>query len=136
MRIDDELQSAIDDAVKEAVKSTKEKENPFNTTNKSPLDIIFECGRHGLEPMQAIRILRGHIPHYLLEETAEAIANPDSPEMQSYNDGIASGEAEMTAVLRSNAIDGKKDAYKSMNTEECKRVINDVIRKNFGIGEN
>lgn len=136
MKIDEELQAAIDESVAAAVKSTKEKENPFDTTNKSPLDILFECGRHGLDPMQAIRILRGKIPPYLLEETAEAISNPDSPEMQSYNDGIASGEAEMTAVLRSNAIDGKKDAYKSMNTEERKRGINDVIRKNFGIGEN
>jgi len=135
MKIDDELLSVIDDAVKEAVKSKKEQENPFDLTNKTPLDILYECGRHNLPPMHAIRLLRGNVSENCLQETAQAIDDPDSPEMQSYADGVAMGEAEMSASLRQSTFDSKKDAYKSMNAEERKRVINEAISRNFGIGE-
>lgn len=116
-------------------KEPKESKPIFDVASMSTLEVMYECGRLGFPPMHAIRLLRGTVSDNCLTETAIAIEIPDSPEMQSYYDGAAMGETELGSTLRKNAIDGKKDAYKSMNTEERKRGINDVIRKNFGIGE-
>ena len=117
-------------------KEPKESKPVFDVANMTTLEVMYECGRLGFQPMHAIRLLRGTVSDNCLTETAIAIEIPDSLEMQRYYDGAAMGETELGSTLRKNAIDGKKDAYKSMNTEERKRVINDVIRKNFGIGEN
>ena len=116
-------------------KEKKEKTEPFDVKNNSPLEIIYECGRHGLPPMHAVKLLRGNVSEICLQETAAGLEDPDSEEMRSYNDGVAMGEAEMSAALRQSTIDNKKDAYKSMNAEEKKQAINASLHKNFGIGE-
>jgi len=111
--------------------SDKKNKNPFDVTGKSPFDILYECGRHSLPESHAVSILRGHISHTSLQDLSHAILDPDSPEMESYNDG----QAEMSASLRQSTIDNEKDAYKSMNNEDRQRTINQAIHKNFGIGE-
>jgi len=120
-----------DEIIPEPVK----KINPFDIENKTPFDILYECGRHSLPASHAISILRGHISHTSLQDLSHAILDPDSPEMESYNDGYVVGQAEMSASLRQSTIDNEKDAYKSMNNEDRQRTINQAIHKNFGIGE-
>ena len=110
------------------------KENPFDPETHTPTEILFQCGRHNLPPMHAVRLLRGHYSDDTIFHLGEAIQDPDSDEMQAYADGLAAGEAEMSVALRQATIESKKDAYKSMNNEDRQRNINQVISKNFGIG--
>lgn len=112
----------------------KKRENPFDVKTKSANDIIFECGRHGLPAMHAIRLLRGNITDERLAEIGIALTDEFSEEMQNYADGVAVGEAEMSAALRQATINSEKDSYKSMSAEDRRKSINQVIAKNFGIG--
>ena len=120
-----------DEIIPEPVKQSK----PFDIENKTPFDILYECGRHSLPASHAVSILRGHISSQSLSDIERALNDPDSPEMESYNDGWVVGQAELSASLRQSTIDSKKDSYKSMNAEDRKRAINASIHNNFGLGE-
>ena len=104
-------------------------------SDKSDIEIIYECGRLNLTVDKTLMILRKRVFPERLIEIKEAFKNPGSHEYRSYMDGYAVGEYEMADALRSGVVNHEKDGYKSMNAERRRTAINDALQRNFGIGE-
>jgi len=105
------------------------------TIEKTPLELLYDCGYAQLSIKKTMLMLSqlvsdGDLPHY-----RGALEDEGSKEFRAYAEGWASGEAGLQSALMDNAIDGKRDGYKNLQSERRTQAINAAIKKNFGIGE-
>jgi len=111
---------------------------PFDPDLNTPEEILFNCGKYGLPPENAIGILRRSSnveTRHASSLIPAALKDPSSPENRWYAEGMAAGEAEIAAALHQNVVDAGKDAYKSFSAENRRKAINRSISKNFGLDE-
>lgn len=111
---------------------------PFDPDQNTPEEILFNCGKYGLPPENAVGILRRSSDAEIRKVAtviSVALQDPDSLESCSYSDGVVAGKAELAAALHQSVIDADKDAYKSYSAENRRKAINRSIQKNFGVDE-
>lgn len=111
------------------------KKNKKEIQEKTPEEIIKECGKLGFPKSYAVRILCDKISSEELERIKSALGNPNSIESQWYEDGIAIGDMELAGAQFDSAVGNEKDAYKSMSAERKRQAVDRAIRKNFGIDD-
>lgn len=110
-------------------------EQSNNDSPKTPAETLHDFGRLGLTITKALELLKSKLPAAEHARLAQALKNPNSPEMQQYSGGVAAGETEIAQALHTGVTDMEKDGYKNMDAERRHKAVSDAIRKNFGIGD-
>lgn len=113
----------------------QEQNQPKSLAEMDKKEVIFACGKLSLPPAQIVRILYDKLTAAERGALLMNLEDKSSPEYQIYAQGQAQGDAELKLSLHQGAAVGDSDSYKNLTAEQRKDVINQSIRKNFGIGE-
>ncbi len=108
---------------------------PFDIEQNSFEEILYNCGKYGLPKENVLNICRSKLSVVERKRLEVVLNDPNSEEVQLYNDGIITGEALMKAGLFQDVLDGERDAYKNYSAEQRRQAINKKINEHFGIGE-
>lgn len=113
----------------------KDKNSKLDIANKTPIEIIFLCGKVKFSIAKTLEVLSG-IPNLPDQEVLELqLTTPGTHEYEKYHSGISQGELEIESAMYDQAAAGDKDGYESLTKAQRNRAINEKLKENFGLGD-
>lgn len=114
----------------------KKQTTGLDLTNKTPIEIIFLCGKVKFSIEKTLEVLSG-IPNLPDREVLEhQLTTPGTLEYETYRSGVSQGDLAIESAMYDQAAAGDKDGYESLTKAQRTRAINDKLKDSFGLDDN